>query len=111
MGVDESTAYFCCFCCFCCADTEFLAVSAVPSLLSPTTPPPTIEGPVPLESYHTHYKAVLDTFENWVSDWTKSNLDGRGKHLHTSGISNPLSVCGTLTKWEFEDLTVDAKNQ
>ncbi|TGO37050.1 hypothetical protein BHYA_0107g00150 [Botrytis hyacinthi] len=59
---------------------------------------------------HTQYKLVLDTFNVWGHKWDTSKLDDGGDYLHGNGLLNQLGRCGTISKWNLENMTVDASN-
>ncbi|KAF5876279.1 putative btb poz domain-containing protein [Botrytis fragariae] len=42
--------------------------------------------------------------------WDTSKLDDDHDYLHGNGLLNQLGGCGTISKWKFENMTVDASN-
>ncbi|TGO55961.1 hypothetical protein BCON_0084g00290 [Botryotinia convoluta] len=80
------------------------------SSTSITSTTSTSVAPTALESYHTQYKVVLDTFNIWGYKWDTSKLDDGGDYLYGNGLLNQLGGCGTISKWKFKNMTVDASN-
>jgi hypothetical protein len=66
----------------------------------------TIPALTPLESCHTQYKAVLDSFDIYGFAWDEGKLDAGGGYLDGNGLLTQLRGCSAITKWKFQNLTV-----